>query len=131
MATKWLHYNVDEPVGKGRPNLPDDVYLVRFFIRRISQQPDLMSPYAKLPLTGTFDQQLGEAILWFQKLARSKGQPMAQDGIVDPAKVGEGCRTITSLNGVYRKRYPKYSHSIESDPEFPNALRPSFADTYY
>jgi len=127
MASKTLLYNVSEPVGKGCPNLADDVLLVRFFLRRISQAPDVKGPYFDMPLVPTYDPQLSNAILWFQKAVAAAHAPVTADGRVDPSPNGQGWYTIRHLNFSYRKRFPQYGHLIENDPVFPGALRAPLA----
>jgi len=126
MASKTLLYNVSKPVGKSCPNVPDDVLLVRFFLRRISQSPDLHGPCSDMPLVPTYDAPLTDAILWFQKAAGAAHFSITADGRVDPAPHGQGVYTIRHLNASYRKRYPQFEQAIESDPLFPSLLRTSF-----
>lgn len=123
MASKTLLYNVSKPVGKACPNLSDDVLLVRFFLRRISQAPDLNGPFSDMPLVPSYDPQLSEAILWYQKAVADSHAPISVDGRVDPAPHGQGIYTIRHLNFSYRKRYPQFGHFIENDPMFPGMLR--------
>lgn len=127
MAAKWLFYNTEAPVGRYCPNKQDDVYLIRFLLRKINNVAELNGPYKDLPIIPTWDQQLSDAILWFQKKVRATGKPCGTDGRVDPSPtIGNGSPyTITYLNATYMKRYPQYKHRFEQDPEFPNALRPS------
>lgn len=128
MASKLVFYNVAKAVGKFCPNNPDDVLLVRFFIRRISQAPDVMGPFSDLPMTPTFDNRLAEAIMWFQKTAASKNANIYADGKVDPEPhPGKGTYTIRHMNATYRRRYPQFQHAIEADPNLPAALNPSLA----
>jgi hypothetical protein len=128
MAWKQLLYNVTDAVGNRCPNQTDDVLLVRFFLRRISQAPDVMGPYSDLPFTPAYDDQLGDAILWFQKKVAATHNPVSTDGRVDPAPHGGSLfYTIRHLNMTYRRRYPQFQHSIENDPQLPGALKMSFS----
>lgn len=122
MAKKNLVYNISSSVGSKGVNAPDDVLLVRFFLRRLSQVPNINGPYKDLPMVTGFDSKLGEAIWWFQKLVRSRGKAIVVDGQVDPAPKGDGLYTIVFMNGNYWKYYPKYRHYIEADPLFPSEL---------
>lgn len=126
MALKTLLYNVSKSVGKSCTNAADDVLLVRFFLRRISQSPDLSGPYSNMPLTPGYDPTLTDAILWFQKAVADAHFKVTVDGRVDPAPHGQGIYTIRHMNASYRKRYPQFGHAIETDPLFPGALRSSF-----
>jgi hypothetical protein len=119
-------YCIDSAVGKYCANKPDDVYLIRFFLRKINKVPELNGPFKDLPIIHTWDQQLTDAILWFQQSVKAKGKPVVTDGRVDPSAVGQGPYTIHYLNGTYMLRYPQTKHRVESDPEFPSALLPSF-----
>jgi hypothetical protein len=125
MAEKTLLYNVTSAVGKFRSNKTDDVLLVRFFLRRISQAPDIQGPYSNMPLVASFDEELGGAIKWFQKKVAEKGKPITVDGVVDHSPNGTGYYTIRHLNKTYRTRYPQFT-AIEGDPQFPGALNSSF-----
>jgi hypothetical protein len=40
MAKKNLMYGIDSAVGKYCANKPDDVYLIRFFLRKINKAPN-------------------------------------------------------------------------------------------
>ena len=131
MAAKWLFYNIDSPVGKYCPNQAADVYLIRFLLKRINNAQEINGPYKNLPVISTWDQQLSDAILWFQKTVKNAGKSIATDGRVDPSPtIGSGHYTVTYLNATYMKRYPQYKHRFESDPEFPNALRPAVEHVY-
>ena len=130
MAKKTLLYNVDSTVGKFGGNKPDDVVLVRFFIRRISAAPDVNGPYSKIASVPIFDPELGEAITWFQKQVAAAGNAVSIDGRVDPAPHGQGFYTIRHLNAAYRKRYPQFQHSIESDPTYPAMLNTPLATAH-
>ena len=122
MAKKNLVYNLDKSVGKKGANQPDDVLLVRFFLRRLSEIPHLNSPYKNLPIVTSFDNNLHDAILWFQKPVKAMGKSITADGQVDPAPKGDGLYTIVFMNGNYWKYFPKYKHYIEADPLFPHEL---------
>jgi hypothetical protein len=122
MAKKNLVYNVSNSVGKRGANTPEDVLLVRFLLRRICELPHLNSPYKNLPIVSTFDNTLGDAILWFQQCVRSRGKSITVDGQIDPAPKGDGLYTIIFLNGNYWKYYPQHRHYIEADPLFPSQL---------
>ena len=130
MARKTLLYNVESTVGKFGANRPDDVLLVRFFLRRISAAPDVNGPYSDLPLVSTFDTTLGEVVLWFQKKVAQAGHAISVDGKVDPSPHGQGMYTIRHLNQTYRKRYPRHMHSIENDPMYPPVLNQPLAVAY-
>jgi len=133
MAKKNLVYNLSRPVGPKMANEPDDVLLVRFFLRKVSEVPEFASPFKNLPIVTTFDSTLGEAIWWYQKLVRSSGKPITVDGQIHPAPKGDGIYTILHLNATYWKHFPKFKHYVEGDPLFPSQLIEPFnsAKPYY
>ncbi|MBL8176588.1 MAG: hypothetical protein JNK48_18070 [Bryobacterales bacterium] len=123
MAFKILNYNVEGRVGQNSTNVDTDVLLVRFLLKRLSQTSRFASTYGNLPLTPTFDNQLKEAILWFQKLVRQAGRPITVDGIVSPAPRGDGDYTINYLYRNYSKYYPQFRGDLDLDPNCPSALK--------
>jgi hypothetical protein len=129
-------YNIEAPVGRNCPNHAEDVALVRFFLHRIGEAPDVNIPtLASLEINTNPGPDLDTAILAFQAEVRKRGGSCAQDGRVDPATgIGQGVKssithtgyTIAHLNGTYRRRYTPMHDDLTKDPQCPNILRPKF-----
>src|SRR5271170_2638158 len=89
MAARYFPlYNVSAPVGPGKPNLVDDVRLVRALftqLARVESGQDWLGnvpPQASnMSVTSTFDDTLGQWILAFQKFFP---RHLKLDGIIDP-----------------------------------------------
>src|SRR5262245_6708736 len=89
-------YNIDKPVGPGKPNLFEDVRLVQALFIEVSRfdtrdwVQDLPLPIRTLATTGLWDDKLKEWILTFQRWA-FKGfggdANFKVDGIVDPMPI--------------------------------------------
>lgn len=126
MASKTLLYNVTAPVGRACVNAGDDVLLVRFFLKRLSQSTDLNGPCSDMPLVPGYDPALTDGIKWFQKSVAAAHFQITVDGRVDPAPHGQGIYTIRHMNASYRRRYPQFRDAIEGDPVFPQSLRAAF-----
>lgn len=148
MAQKFYpFYNVSQAVGKGCPNLPDDVMLVQFFIRELAKDATVAPgtrPSAPLTVDGVYTPNLGEWILWVQKASNAKaaGTTLA-DGRVDPARgmandpkflkssISHTQYTIVTLNASYRFRFKKSHDALEDDPNVPLLLKQKFAADDY
>jgi hypothetical protein len=131
MAVKTLLYNVEKPVGPRCPNQPDDVLLVRFFLRRFGQKEMPGNMMATLPLVSTYDHMLGQAIVAFQKRVKQEGRPVTVDGVIASADLESGYYGIKYLNGCYFKRYPQFKHDATADPDCPPALKQKFQTVYF
>ncbi len=138
MAKKIVtFYNVDAAVGQGASNQPDDVALVRFFLRRIGDAPDNVVPsLAALAISTVPGPDLNAAIVDFQKELKRRGASTAVDGKVNPAKsIGHGVTsaitgtqyTIAHLNGTYRRRFLQFHDDITKDPKCPSVLAAKLA----
>ena len=148
MAQKFYpFYNVSQAVGKGCPNLPDDVMLVQFFIRELAKDATVAPgtrPAAPLTVDGVYSPNLGEWIMWIQKASNAKaaGTTLA-DGRVDPARgmandpkflkssISHTQYTIVTLNASYRFRFKKSHNALEDDPNVPLLLKQKFAADDY
>lgn len=148
MAKKFYpFYNVDQAVGKGCPNLPDDVMLVQFFIRELAKDPSVgpgTRPATPITVDGMYTPAVGEWILWIQKSmnAKAPGTSLA-DGRVDPARgistsgsflkstISHTQYTIVTLNASYRFRFKRSHDSLDDDPNVPGLLRSKFAADDY
>jgi hypothetical protein len=128
-------YNVEAAVGQGRSNRPDDVALVRFFLKRLGGTKPELAPLKTLPINTNFAPDLKNAILHFQTFAKAQGKSIAVDGVVDPAKfIGQGVTstvshtryTIAILNANYRVHFPQFHDNITKDPDCPPILTSSF-----
>lgn len=136
MAIKYVpFYNVENSVGKGGVNSPEDVLLVQYFLSNIAKMPPHPIPPPGLPLTvnGMATPLLNDWIDWFQKSVQKVGKPIIVDGKIDPAKIyggsirgGQG--TIVHLNATYRNRFRSQHSQLEIAPNFPGVLSTKFAD---
>jgi hypothetical protein len=86
-------YNLDQPVGPGKPNLPDDVRLVQNLFIELSRfyandwYKDIPPEQRGLSTTSRFDDQLESWIKTYQNwLVKGFGGPASfrADGIIDP-----------------------------------------------
>lgn len=132
MAIRYVLYNNEKAVGPKCANQPDDVLLVRFFLRRYGQVPGVGDPAAaQLPLIATYDDTLGKVIKSFQERLRSSGRTVTVDGVVSPADLDDGFYTIKYLNATYFKRYPQFRCDLPSDPECPAPLKEKFKHVFF
>jgi hypothetical protein len=133
-----VHTN-DQAVGNGCPNRRDDVLLVQFFLKVLSEgqsqrnlTPDGFGPINIDGLWGPTSQAYLNFFLEVNSAA-NPGSPLTQDGRVDPVVSGRffGSRsghvyTIIALNSLYQTvRGPNSLQNITTDPLFPQELRPS------
>ena len=130
-------YTVDHAVGRGGANRRDDVLLVQFFLKVISESKAIYKPAGQPPITcdgqwGKISQAyLNEFILVNSGV--NPGQPLTADGRVDPVVGGKftgaisgNMYTILALNRVYQhSRTNQALDDITKDPLFPADLRPS------
>ena len=85
-------YNIDQPVGPGKPNKADDVRLVQALLILMSRfMPDVVTQLPvrarTLATTATFDDTLEQWILAYQRYAAKwfKGYASVKvDGVIDP-----------------------------------------------
>ena len=132
MALKFVLYNTDKPVGPKCANAPEDVLLVRFFLKRYGQVPGIGDPItAALPIVPGYDDALGIAIKKFQEHVRSLGKKVTVDGVVSPADLDDGFYTIKYLNATYFKRYPQFNHDLRTDPQCPSPLKEKFSHVVF
>ena len=90
-------YNLDQPVGPGKPNLPDDVRLVQNlfielsrFYANIDWHKDIPQDQRNLSTTSRFDDQLETWIKTYQNwLVKGFGGTanFRSDGVIDPMPV--------------------------------------------
>jgi hypothetical protein len=137
--TLKLVYTIDQAVGNGCPNRRDDVLLVQFFLKVVSEGPQTSqyTPAGRGPMNAdgtwgpTSQAYLNQYIA--ANSALNPGAPLTQDGRVDPVVGGHvtGSRsghlyTILALNNTYKNvRGPLALADITTDPLFPQELRPS------
>lgn len=132
MARRFVLYNNEKAVGPKCPNEPEDVLLVRFFLKRYGQVPGAGDPAAaRLPLIPSYDDALGTEIRRFQEKARNLGRKIAVDGVVSPGDLDDGWYTIKYLNATYFKRYPQFNCDLRSDPECPAVLKEKFKEVTF
>ena len=103
-------YNVDQPVGPGRTNKPDDVRLVQALLIELSRFEGAdwfaLVPQEKrgLATTGTFDSTLEAWILAFQNfLVSNLGgvKYWKADGVIDPMPAGALSASSQFRSGRY------------------------------
>ena len=138
-----LVYSVDSPVGPNCINKRDDVLLVQFFLKVISEHDRLYLPPGQSPMQidGIQGPQTSAFIRQYQ-IENSRRNPGAeaggglkQDGVVHPVQagsiigsVGHTLLTIMAMNLSYKlARGLEMQRDITKDPLFPGALRPSLA----
>lgn len=136
-------YNIDSAVGPGCPNHREDVLLVQYFLVTINNNPSAFSPPFPplalgpgeiLKVDGVPGPITFRAIRHFQDIARKRGNSVAADGRVDPAK-GSGFGSITNtqftiifLNNGYRTIRPGQFQNIAIFAgDCPATLRSSFS----
>src|SRR5262249_50518971 len=132
--TVQLFYNVDKAVGKGRPNLGEDVLLVKFFMKEIHDFDAPMNslvefPEPELTLDTSVDDNLFAWILAFQKLFRAMGTACALDGVVDHAPGTKGTRTpgqtiytIVLMSTFFQTQQPDIFPKLPDHPHIPGDL---------
>lgn len=92
-------YNVDQPVGPGKPNLPDDVRLVQNLFIELSRfyankdwHKNIPQNLRDLSTTSSFDDKLETWIKTFQNWIVKDlggGTKFKSDGIIDPMPIHE------------------------------------------
>lgn len=136
MAKKFIpFYNVDNSVGKGGINSPEDVLLVQFFLTEVAKvgPHQMPPPKTPLPINGVPSPQLNEWIEWFQAAVKNAGKNVTKDGKVDPAKMHgndiyhNGTGTILHLNISYRKRFRAEHNVLENAQNCPLPLKIKFS----
>lgn len=104
-----VFFNVEHPVGPNCPNVPEDVMLVQYLLRKLGQamfpgdDPGLQARFSAVQATGDFDAATADSILRFQKRFTA-----VADGRVSPAKgisFGKGLYTIYELNYWMKDMY--------------------------
>ena len=132
MAIKFVLYNTDHAVGPKCANHPEDVLLVRFFLKRYGQVPGVGDPItAQLPIIPSYDDAVGIAIRKFQEHLRAVGKEVTVDGVVSPADLDDGWYTIKYMNATYFKRYPQFNCDLRSDPQCPSVLKEKFKEVTF
>jgi peptidoglycan hydrolase-like protein with peptidoglycan-binding domain len=139
-----VFYGIDLAVGAHRPNRPDDVKLVQFFLRSLSRINDVVtresyfpSGQALLEADGFYGPQTAAYIKHFEAVlsrAAPGGGPMKpwQDGVIDPKPPGlsfgpvhHRAYAIIRLNTLYAEAFGIDRHNaIDKDLDFPATLRP-------
>jgi len=132
-------YTVDQAVGNSCPNRRDDVLLVQFFLKVVSEGPKKseLTPGGRGPMKtdgiwGPISQAFLNQFIAVNS-AQNPGRPLKQDGRVDPVVDGKatGAKaglvfTILALNISYKNvRGSVALQDITTDAAFPPALRPS------
>lgn len=127
-------YNVSQPVGPGKPNLPDDVMLLQFLLRTTlpRQQPSrIRSPFP--PLNGIWDLATG---FWTYEtqflLDRNLKGRATIDGVASPVREGTNGTygggkiwTIMALNRSLKTNFPGIFDGLPDHPDLSPSLRVS------
>ena len=110
-----LVFNVDQPVGEGCPNRPDDVLLVQFLIKRAAEKgtmagkQDQKRRMLAVPQTGYCDAATVDGIRAVQEYLQNKGGA-TPDGRITPSssttRFGNHVFTIGNLNSTVRHHHP-------------------------
>jgi hypothetical protein len=127
-------FNLDQPVGRNKNNLTDDVMLVQFFLSETAKKNvifDWKKPAKPLTVNGSADENLFAWILSFQQGVKSQGTPVHVDGIVDPARgaattrssITQSIYTIVLLNNLFESQSPDRFTNLQNDPGVPATLR--------
>jgi hypothetical protein len=127
LSGTFFFWNLSYPVGPGKPNMLDDVELVRygFNCMRHAQTaqlkplvPDLINIMAKMRVYGSFDDDLHSVIIEYQKLTARM-----RDGCIMPStsyyvRSSQDPPIIVGLNVMMRAHegdlYPRIDRSIAS-----------------
>jgi hypothetical protein len=98
-------YDLDKPVGPKKPNLDQDVQLIRQLLIKLQQGGDpLTEGMPPVAASGGFDAALGAAILHYQQKGVKRGFRMFPDGIIHPLPSksgGVGDADATFATGVF------------------------------
>lgn len=89
MAARLLPlYNIDKPVGPGKPNLPDDVALVKSLFEILQKSPGYVPPgLPRLDASRSYTPALGDTILAEQRFLKglaSGRERFVTDGFLSP-----------------------------------------------
>jgi hypothetical protein len=133
-------YNVNYAIGPARPNRPDDVLLVQFFLRALARVNDVTTResyfatgQALIDTDGIYGPQTAAYIRHFEAvLSRSLPGALWRDGVIDPRPPGQNfgplhdrVYAIIRLNTLYAESFGIDRHSaIDKDRDFPAAVRP-------
>jgi hypothetical protein len=125
-------FNVDGVVGNRGANLPEDVHLVRFLLRKVGQRVpagtgvDRTPRYLAVPLHGRCDAATIDGIRAAQEDMREKFPGTVVDGRVSPVRsldYGPGPWTIVMLNGWIRRHCPEFWPRLQDASECPGPLQ--------
>lgn len=111
-------YNIDQPVGQGKPNLAEDVKLVQTMLNAVMRgRPRTPASLPPLPEDGRFSPAVTAWILEFQRTTNSHNSRslLREDGIVHPMPVNDSrdwgttfasgrTSTMWPLNDFMRRR---------------------------
>ena len=90
MAYKTIPiYNLDAPVGPGKPNRPDDVKLVQCLLRLVWKKIDNSAVLSPIKVTGQFDQATATGVVAFQTYV-SQVKNVRRDDVIDPMPAKRG-----------------------------------------
>ncbi len=129
-------YVVDSTVGKGCPNIRQDVLLVQFFLRALMVDAGKEKAYVPpgeqpIKVDGVCGAHTIAYIKFFQEenMRRNPGATIHVDGRVDPLLTGSSVSSITHstytivrLNSTYKTRFGTFFANPILDPLFPREL---------
>ena len=138
-GTRREFFVIDQPVGRGLPNVREDVLLVQFFLRIASETVGKFAGFippgeSSIAIDGIYGQHTQNFITFYQQeVNRRVGRKVLEaDGRIDPIRPGQKISSVThtfytilDLNVAFRSRRGDATR-IETDSLFPSALRASF-----
>jgi hypothetical protein len=125
-------FNVDAVVGNRGTNLPEDVYLVQFLLRKVGQRVpatrgvNRTPRYLAVPLSGRCDAATIDGIRASQEDMRETMPGTVVDGRISPARslyYGGGVWTIVALNGFIRAHCPEAWPRLQDFDDCPGPLK--------
>ncbi len=123
----YTFINVEQAVGRGCPNQPDDVKMVQLLLKKDFASPMWSHRLDKWPLTGVCDERTIAGIHFFQTAVRALGGSGAGvvDQRVDRARdtfgpVHHSIYTIIQLNTIFEHAYPiEFANMIDGTGAVP------------
>ena len=131
-----LFFNVDEGVGKRRPNRTEDVLLVQFLIKAVIQKVPqgadvtMIERMSKVPVNGLCDDATIDGILAVQEALKKRNPGVVVDGVISRARgysYGAAKWTIVWLNQGLRNDFPNIWPRLQDIRICPPALKSKLA----
>jgi peptidoglycan hydrolase-like protein with peptidoglycan-binding domain len=130
------HSNPIDPGVFPMANRRDDVLLVQYLLKDVYGNANAFAPPLQRPagpdmaVDGYFGPQTRQWIQHFQLESRRRGNNIATDGVVDPARHGTAAATISTtfytivlLNLAFRKARPGFFPNVALDRSCPAELK--------